>query len=129
MSRQHDETRRSFLLVAAAITSGLAGCGGGGEATPTPTEPPTEPEPDSGTGDGVPDEYATATAVGGNRRNPDGLSTKEAVQYQSEPSEDQQCSNCFFYIPDQNGDGLGACAIVEGTIEPQGWCVSYSPQG
>lgn len=127
MSERHDETRRSFLLVAAAITSGLAGCGGGGEPTPTPTEPPTEPEPDDG--EGVPDGYATATAIGGNRRNPEALSTKEAVQYQSEPSDGEQCSNCIFYIPDQNGDGLGACAIVEGTIEPEGWCASYSPQG
>lgn len=75
----------------------------------------------------VPDVYRTATSLGGTERNPDSLQPKNAVQYQSQPKNGQQCSGCMFYIPDKNGDGLGACSIVQGYIEPKGWCVSYSP--
>jgi hypothetical protein len=59
------------------------------------------------------------------QRNPDALSTKEAVSYQPEPNDGQRCDGCQFYIPDQNGDGMGACAIVEGQIAPEGWCTSF----
>lgn len=75
----------------------------------------------------VPDTYRTATSQGGTERNPDSLQTKSAVQYQSQPQNNQQCSGCLFYIPDKNGDGLGACSIVQGEIQPKGWCASYSP--
>jgi hypothetical protein len=124
-----DETRRRFLLLTAAgATTGLAGCGGtdggdggdggdgsdGSDGGDTPT-----PEP-------VPQEYRTATAQDGTERNPDGVSTKSAVKYQSEPKDGQQCSGCRFYIPDKNGDGVGACAIVEGKIDPSAWCASYT---
>jgi len=130
---------------AAAIAS-VAGCAGGGGGggdggggDEPETEAATEPETESGDGDGeqatetdaggsadsVPDEYATAAAQDGTERNPDSVATQEAVMYQSEPKDGQQCSGCAFYIPDKNGDGLGACAVVEGTIEPQAWCSSY----
>ena len=76
----------------------------------------------------VPNAYRTATSLGGSKRNPDSLQSKSAVQYQSQPNDDQQCSACMFYIPDKNNDGLGACSIVEGFIQPEGWCISFSPQ-
>jgi hypothetical protein len=74
----------------------------------------------------VPAEYETATAIGGTERNPDAVASKSAVQYQSDPKDGQQCSNCTYYIEDKNDDGLGACAIVEGKVEPSGWCASYA---
>ena len=45
--------------------------------------------------------------------------SKAAMQYQDKPKGDQQCSNCMHFIPN-NG-----CAIVEGTISPQGWCIAW----
>ena len=132
MSEESDETRRRFLLLTAAgASTALAGCGSGGggdEPTPAPTDTPTSTPAGDGTGapGAVPDEYVTATAQAGSQRNPDGLSSQSAVQYQSEPRDGQQCTGCRFYIPDKNGDGLGACSIVEGTIDPEGWCVSYA---
>ncbi|RLM53997.1 hypothetical protein DVK02_11260 [Halobellus sp. Atlit-31R] len=130
----NDNSRRRFLqLTGIAAVAGLAGCSGdgggdGGEAT---TEAPTEAEPETATatpsGDTVPEEYATATALGGIERDPSSLSTKSDVQYQEEPNEGQQCSGCTLYIEDKNGDGMGACAIVEGNIDPEGWCISYAP--
>jgi hypothetical protein len=111
-----DERRRVLALVGAGLTAGLAGCGGGTE-TDTPTGTPTV-EP-------VPSEYETATSIGGVERDPDALSSKEAVSYQEEPSDGEQCSGCQYYVEDKNGDGQGACAIVEGTVAPEAWCASY----
>lgn len=144
MTDETGETRRRFLVLATAgAAGGLAGCaGGGGEETESPTEAespteiespteagsPTGTEGGGGTGtpESVPAEYETATSLGGTQRDPDALSSKEAVQYQSTPNEGQRCSDCQFFITDMNGDGLGACAIVEGTIDPEGWCASYA---
>jgi hypothetical protein len=144
MTRPRLDSRRRFLQVAgaAAIASvaGCAGGGGGGDGGDEPeTEAATEPETETESGDGgqatetdaggsdgsVPEEYVTAAAQDGTERNPDSVATQEAVMYQSEPKDGQQCTGCAFYIPDKNGDGLGACAVVEGTIEPQAWCSSY----
>ena len=99
------------------------------------------PETADGTGDGqtatadttnlggpVPNAYRTATSLGGTERNPDSLQSKRAVQYQPTPKDGQRCADCMFYIPDKDGDELGACGIVEGLIQPAAWCVSFSPQ-
>ncbi|WP_080503486.1 high-potential iron-sulfur protein [Halococcus thailandensis] len=75
----------------------------------------------------VPDVYRTATSQGGTKRSSDALQPKNAVQYQTQPKDSQQCSGCIFYIPDKNGDGVGACSVVEGYIQPTAWCASYSP--
>ncbi|WP_042662010.1 high-potential iron-sulfur protein [Haloferax sp. ATB1] len=117
-------TRRRFIwLTGTAAMAGLAGCsGGGGGATETTTATTTQ---SSGSTGGVPEAYATATSLDGTQRNPDSLSSQEAVSYQEEPSEGRQCSTCRYYIEDKNGDGAGACAIVAGEISPEGYCVSY----
>jgi hypothetical protein len=134
MGDEADDTRRRFLrLSSTAAILGLAGCGGGGgpaEESPTEAETTvaetTAAETTAASQDEVPEEYVTATAIGGQERSPDALSSKEAVNYQDEPNEGNQCDGCTFYIEDMNGDGLGACAIVAGTIDPEGWCVSYA---
>jgi len=118
-------SRRRFIhLGGVTLLAGLAGCGGGG-GDAEGTDDADGEGGTTATGTPVPDQYATATALGGSQRDPDGLSSKSAVNYQSEPNEGQQCSGCQFYIPDKNGDGLGACSIVAGVIDPQGWCTSY----
>ena len=107
--------RRTMLaLLGSGSAAALAGCSGGGDQTPTGTA--------SG---GVPEQYRTATGLDGQQRDPSALSTQGAVNYQSQPQDGQQCSGCAYYIPDKNGDGVGACTIVEGTIEPSGYCTSY----
>ncbi|MDG5777227.1 high-potential iron-sulfur protein [Haloarculaceae archaeon H-GB2-1] len=145
MSNQTSRTRRRFLhLTGVSALTGLAGCGGGGgdgnggETETAMGDGETETamgdgETETAMGDGettaasdeVPEEYVTATSLGGTQRDPDGLSSKESVNYQSEPNEGNQCSGCQFYIEDKNGDGMGACAIVEGLIAPDAWCASY----
>ena len=134
--RLTDSKRRQLLaLVGSGLATGLAGCSGGGgggdteTATPTATETATETPTATATAGGddtVPEEYRTATSLSGTQRDPDALSSKEALSYQSQPKEGQQCSNCQFYIEDKNGDGMGACTLVAGNIAPEAYCVSYA---
>lgn len=121
-------SRRQFLRAAgAAAAVGVAGCSGGGGGGSGGSGGGSG---GSGGGNGnglgpVPDEYATATSQGGVDRNPDSLTKKSTVSYQSQPKDGSKCADCRFYIPDKNGDDLGACAIVEGKIEPSGYCTSF----
>jgi len=109
--------RRTMLaLVGSGSAAALAGCASDSDAASTPTETPS---------DGVPEEYRTATGLDGSQRDPAALSSQGAVSYQAEPQGGKQCSGCSYYVPDKNGDGLGACTIVEGTIDPSGYCTSY----
>lgn len=115
MSPPVERTRRTFLHAAGGILIGLAGCTESSNTNGNETEL-------SGP---VSEEYETATSQDGSKRNPENLYSKSGVNYQSEPRNDQQCRDCVFYIPDKNGDGLGACTEVEGYIEPGGWCTLY----
>ena len=81
----------------------------------------------------VPEEYRTATSQADEQRDPENLQSKESVRFQ-EASEAEEaglitpgpnCGNCAEYIPDVNGDGFGACARVEGYIDPEDWCVLW----
>jgi hypothetical protein len=136
MTRSRRESRRWFLgLAGTAAVAGIAGCSGDdggsdGSGTGGAETDRAEAEPDGGGGSGgslgpVPEEYVTATAQDGTERSPDSVASKEAVRYQSEPKDGAQCTGCRFYVPDRNGDGLGACAVVAGEIEPGAWCSSY----
>lgn len=142
-------SRRQFLAaVGVAATSALAGCSddddprdgpgsdgmrgdhhGDGPRGTDSTDGGRHHHGDRHNGDGrvgpVPETYETATALDGTVRDPGSLSSKRAVNYQSEPAENDRCAGCRYYIPDKDGDGLGACAVVAGRIEPDGWCASY----
>jgi hypothetical protein len=136
MSDKTTNSRRRFLHLTGAtvFAAGLAGCGGNGGdggdggdgGTPTATAGDGGDGGDGGGGE-VPESEQTATAQGGARRNPDGLVSPDSLDYQSEPSGDEECSNCQFYVTDQDGDGMGACTLVSGEVSPQGWCTGYSP--
>jgi hypothetical protein len=46
--------------------------------------------------------------------------SQKAAGYQEKPKDNQQCSNCaLFKAPD-------ACTLVDGSINPDGWCRFYS---
>ena len=120
-------SRRQFLRVAgaAALTTSLAGCGGSGDEDGSDA---TAESNDSGDGGGepVPESERTAEALGGIQRDPDALQDPAALNYQSTPNNGQQCDGCQYYVPDQNGDGMGACTLIAGQIDPEGWCISYA---
>jgi hypothetical protein len=66
---------------------------------------------------------------------------KAAAKYQNHPNAMQMCGMCKFYIARggkagsgmmgcQMGRGMmaaGTCELVEGQINPMGWCVLYRP--
>jgi hypothetical protein len=45
--------------------------------------------------------------------------SKEAMKYQDHPNGDKQCGNCSQFVPSNS------CQIVDGTISPQGYCMSW----
>ena len=50
---------------------------------------------------------------------------KQAMQYQDQPKGDQTCDTCVQWIPGPKPDAPGQCKVVEGPINPKGWCVAY----
>jgi hypothetical protein len=51
--------------------------------------------------------------------------SKQAMQYQDQPKNGQTCDTCVQWIPGPAPDAPGACKVVEGPINPKGWCVAY----
>ena len=45
--------------------------------------------------------------------------SKDAMKYQDKPNGDKQCGNCLHFQPPSG------CAIVEGTVAPQGYCIAW----
>ena len=45
--------------------------------------------------------------------------SKSAMKYQDSPSGDKQCSNCLHF------QAPSSCAIVEGAVAPQGYCIAW----
>jgi hypothetical protein len=46
--------------------------------------------------------------------------------YQDRPKEGKSCATCRLFALAESGKG--ACAIVEGEVSPDGWCIAYSPR-
>ena len=51
--------------------------------------------------------------------------SKQAMQYQDQPKNGQTCDSCAQWIPGPKPNTPGACKVVEGPINPKGWCVAY----
>jgi hypothetical protein len=47
--------------------------------------------------------------------------SQESVQYQAQPKGEQKCDGCMHFIVESN-----ACALVEGQISPDGWCILWA---
>ena len=66
---------------------------------------------------------ATAGVAGaGAARAQDQKIEQNLVQYQEMPKDGAKCSGCVNWVPPN------ACKIVNGTINPNGWCVAYAPK-
>ena len=44
------------------------------------------------------------------------------VQYQEQPKGDAECDKCAQFV------APGSCKVVEGKINPKGWCVAFAPK-
>lgn len=49
---------------------------------------------------------------------------KPSVQYRPEPNGIERCAACIHYQRVE-----GTCELVQGQIEPDGWCALYDTQG
>ncbi len=54
-----------------------------------------------------------------------GKATKQAMQYQDQPKNGQECDQCMHWIPGPKPDAPGSCKVVDGPISPKGWCVAF----
>jgi len=155
-TRTSDGTRRTFVRGAIGVSLvGLAGCtggdgsgveattdGGAGGTTAVGGTAGVEERPEGVSAEEfvsgpVPEPYRTATSQGGETRDPSNLRTKAAVQFQEASDavaaglarQGNSCENCAEFIPDQDGDGFGACAKVEGYVASEDWCVLWEAMG
>lgn len=46
--------------------------------------------------------------------------------YQDKPKDGKRCAECRLYI--MRDDGKAQCAVVEGLVSPNGWCIAFSPR-
>jgi hypothetical protein len=60
------------------------------------------------------------TAVRPHRADAASKATQKAVAYQETPKDAQRCDNCLHFEP------ASSCKVVEGTINPAGWCKVYA---
>lgn len=122
-------SRRSFarLLVgmplAACATPLIA------EAEETPTEPAPAPEPASAPyAAQEPSADATAeTAPTCGSVEDDSMRTTLEYVDQSVYGAVQDCRNCEFWIPVEEGQSCGGCTLIAGPISPLGWCTAWAP--
>jgi hypothetical protein len=109
---KHDPQRR--IILRGALTAGcvlavpalLSGC--------NRDAPPVESAADSVESAADSAESAADTESRGNQN---GKMSQEQAEYQNQPKDDQQCSNCRFFVAENN-----TCEVVAGQISPQGWC-------
>lgn len=52
---------------------------------------------------------------------------KQDFFYQDKPKDGKSCSSCRLFS--SSSADLGSCAVVEGEVSPNGWCMAYSPRG
>jgi hypothetical protein len=50
---------------------------------------------------------------------------KADFHYQDRPKDGKRCATCRLFAA--AADGKGACALVEGEVSPEGYCMAYSP--
>lgn len=113
--------RRTYLKVAGtAAVAAIAGCQGTDSTANANHE---APHPNDGQ---VPDSEVNAQSLGGQTRPDQPEYNKEAVSFSHTPTDGKYCGSCQLYVPDQNGDGFGACTEVKGKIHPCDECGRWS---
>jgi hypothetical protein len=55
-------------------------------------------------------------------------SSKASLNYQEHPHDGKKCADCRHFSPGSDASGAGMCALVEGSIQPTGWCAAFVPR-
>ena len=61
----------------------------------------------------------TASVVPVERASAKQKVSKEAMKYQDKPNGEQRCSNCQQFV------APASCKVVEGAINPNGYCIAF----
>jgi len=62
------------------------------------------------------------------RSNAAEKSSKASLLYQNHPHDGQHCGNCKYFTAGTGDSNAGTCALVEGPIDSNGWCMAFSPR-
>lgn len=57
-----------------------------------------------------------------------GKAKKNDYYFQEKPKDGKRCADCKLFTRDGSTAGLGTCAIVEGVINADGWCMAFVPK-
>ena len=52
--------------------------------------------------------------------------SKAAFLYQDHPRDGKRCGDCRFFSVASGQADTGTCALVEGAIDRDGWCIAFS---
>jgi len=55
-------------------------------------------------------------------------SSKASLSYQEHPHDGKKCGDCRHFTPGSDPSDAGTCALVDGSIQPTGWCTAFSPR-
>jgi hypothetical protein len=56
----------------------------------------------------------------------DAKTAPSAVKYTPKSTNGKYCSGCRFFIAGKSATAAGTCSIVDGAIQPKGWCVAWA---
>ncbi len=126
LTEADNPSRRTVLRGALAagcsllVPAALLGCD---RETQTDTAPFT-PDDTTGTAPmtpapGTAESTSPAPGTGSTTTSGAGKVSQASVQYQDQPKGDQSCANCIHFV------APNACAVVEGVVRPEGWCVIW----
>lgn len=54
---------------------------------------------------------------------------QSAVQYQDHPKGPDECDHCTHFISGKTSSAEGTCQLVQGSINPKGWCLMFASKG
>ena len=54
--------------------------------------------------------------------------SKAAMKYQDTPSDGKECDDCLQFIPGPSRTAHGTCKLVDGSINPHGYCIAFVPK-
>ena len=54
--------------------------------------------------------------------------SKTIFLYQDHPHDGKRCGDCKYFSADDGSATRGTCALVDGAIDRDGWCMAYVPK-
>ena len=121
-------SRRNFLTRAAAIGAAALGAGTILAACDGPSGQ-RQPPGGQGSGDPQADPEAACDDLSGLTEGEKNMRINQIKQFkyvEESPYPDKICANCQFWVEPVGGTRCGGCQLIQGPIEPDGYCTSWA---